>query len=652
MAHGYTGKVLVADLTTGVLTVDQHDDAWYRTFMGGAAAGMEYILRGVPAGADPLGPENVLTFFTGPLAGTPISGQSRMSVNCKSPLSGLIGDAQVGGFFPAELKMAGFDGVVITGSSATPVYLWIKDGESELRDATNYWGMQTGEFEDTLFEDLGDKRLQTMTIGRAGEHLVKYACPVTYTSRAPGRTGTGAVMGSKKLKSIVVRGTGKVTPHDPEALKTLTQWGAKNVRVNVAMAGLQKYGTAGTVMEQQAVGGLPTRNWDSGVFAEAEQISGERMYETMTLKNDTCYACAVRCKRVVQVENLGVEGRYGGPEYENLATLGSYCLVSDLERVALVNQLCNKEGMDPIALGATIGWAMDAFDKGEITLEDTGGLALPWGDAELMVQLTEMIATREGFGDVLAEGMEGASRRLDGRGADLITSVKGGAMPAHMPQVKRSLALIYAVNPFGADHQSSEHDPSYTPDSDEESMRRLALLGLTDPQDQLNLSDEKVRFALVTQQFYSLLDSASVCQFVYGPAWQLYGPDHLSEALNAVTGWDTTVDELVEVGARKLTMQRLFNAREGAGRNADVLPKKLFKPLTGGPSDGYRVTEEQMAHALDRYYALAGWDVASGMPTDASLQRYGLDWASAAPGAHPLPGTGGTHLPAGSNASK
>ncbi len=652
MAFGYTGKVLVADLTAGTLTVDQHDDDWYRKYMGGAAMAMDYILRDCPPGADPLGPENVLVFAVGPLTGTAISGQSRMSVNCKSPLSGLIGDAQVGGFFPAELKMAGFDAVVVKGKAEKPVYIWIKNGEFELRDASAYWGMQTGQFEDAIQAELGDSKLQTMTIGRAGENLVKFACPITFTSRAPGRTGTGAVMGSKNLKSIVIRGTGKVAVNDADGLKKLTHWGAKNVRVNVAMAGLQKYGTAETVLAQQSVGGLPTHNWDSGVFEQAEQISGERMYETITLKNDTCYACAVRCKRVVQVEELGVEGRFGGPEYENLATLGSYCMISDLERVALANQICNKEGMDPIAVGATIGWAMDAFAKGEITLEDTGGLALEWGDAEMMVKLTEMIATREGFGDVLAEGMTGAAQRLGGRGADLITAVKGGAMPAHMPQVKRSLALIYAVNPFGADHQSSEHDPSYSPDSDEESLRRLALLGLTDPQDPLNLSDEKVRFALLTQQFYSLLDSASVCQFVYGPAWQLYGPDHLSEALNAATGWNTSVDELVDVGARKLTMQRLFNAREGAGRDQDKLPKKLFKPLTGGPSDGYHVTEEQMEYALDRYYAMAGWDKITGMPTEASLDRYGLGWAGGAAGAHPLPGMGGLDLPAGSTASK
>ena len=627
MPHGYTGKILVADLTAMTLTVDEHDDGWYRARMGGAAVAMDYILREMPRGADPLGPDNVLVFAVGPLTGTPISGQSRMSVNCRSPLTGAIGDAQVGGFFPAELKMAGFDAVVVKGRAASPTYLWVKDGEFELRDASAYWGMGTGDLEDALKADLGDGKLQTMAIGPAGEQLVRFASIVTYTSRAAGRTGTGAVMGSKNLKAVVVRGTGKVAVHDPDRLKRLTQWGAKNVRLNAAMFELQKYGTASTVEAQQEVGGLPTRNWDSGVFDRAADIGGYRMAETILLRNDTCYSCAVRCKRVVQEETRGVEGRYGGPEYETLATLGSYCMVDDLSAIALANQCCNIDGMDAIALGATIGWAMDAYAHGEITTADTSGLELRWGDAELMLALTRMIARREGFGDVLADGMRGASARLGGRGAAQLTEVKGNALPAHMPQVKRSLALVYAVNPFGADHQSHEHDPGYTPDADEESLRRMALLGLTDPQDARNLSDEKVRFALVTQQFYSLLDSASVCQFVFGPSWQLFGPDHLAEAISAATGWDVTVDELVEVGARKLAMQRLFNAREGIGREADTLPKKLFKPLVGGPSDGWKVGEEEFARALDRYYALAGWDVATGMPTESTLARHGLGWA-------------------------
>jgi aldehyde:ferredoxin oxidoreductase len=624
MANGFMGKILVADLTTGELRIDQPDEAYYRKYLGGAAMAMDYILRECPANADPLGPENVLVFAVGPLTGTAISGQSRMSVNAKSPLTGAIGDAQVGGFFPAELKFAGFDAIVVKGRAERPVSIVVRDGQASIEDATKYWGMGTGDLQDAVEADMGDDKVQLMAIGPGGENLVKYACIVNMASRAAGRTGMGAVMGSKNLKFIAARGSQKVGVSNPEVLKSLTQWGAKNVRLNPSMAGLQKYGTAETVLPQQEVGGLPTRNWDSGVFEHAEDISGERMYETILLKNDTCYACAVRCKRVVQDEQRGVEGRFGGPEYENLATLGSYCMVHDLGAIALANQLCNIHGMDPIAVGATVGWAMDAFTKGIINGSDTGGLEIEWGDAEVMVQLTEMIAHREGFGDVLAEGMRGAADRL-GRGHDLLTEVKGNALPAHMPQVKRSLALIYAVNPFGADHQSHEHDPGYTPDADEESLRRLSLLGLNDPQDQYNLSDEKVRFAYETQKHYSLLDSASVCQFVYGPSWQLFGPDHLRDALNAVTGWNLTIEELQDVGARKIVMQRYFNARDGIGRGADTLPKKLFKGLRGGPSDGYRVDENEFQHALDAYYDMAGFDLETGYPRQETISRYGLD---------------------------
>src|SRR5215217_6036627 len=284
MPYGYTGNVLVADLTAGTVTIDRHDDALYRRYMGGAALAMDYILREVPTKSNPLGPENVLVFAVGPLTGTPISGQSRMSVNAKSPLTGAIGDAQVGGFFPAELKFAGFDAIVVKGASATPVYLYIKDDVAEIRDATKYWGMGTGDLQDTIEADLSDDKLQLMAIGQAGENLVKYACIVNMGSRAAGRTGMGAVQGSKKLKAIVCRGTGKVAVKDPAKLKELTQWGAKNVRINLAMAGLQKYGTAETVLAQQSVGGLPTHNWDSGVFDQAEEISGERMYDTILLK--------------------------------------------------------------------------------------------------------------------------------------------------------------------------------------------------------------------------------------------------------------------------------------------------------------------------------------------------------------------------------
>ena len=398
-----------------------------------------------------------------------------------------------------------------------------------------------------------------------------------------------------------------------------------------------KYGTAEVLLSQQKNGGLPTHNWDSGVFDGAEAISGETMYDTILLGaaegkqdrqgRDTCYACTVRCKRVVEITDgpLPVDPHYGGPEYETLGTFGSYCGVSDLNAVAYANQLCNQYGMDTISCGATIAWAFNAFEDGLLTIEDTDGLELNYGNAESMVQLTEMIGKREGFGNLLAEGSARAAQEI-GRGSeDLVVATKKMEMPAHMPQVKRSLGLIYAVNPFGADHQSSEHDGSYE-NSYKWYKDRLAMIGLNDPQEKYSLTPEKVRYALVTEHLYSNLDSVNVCQFVYGPSWHLYGPDQLTETVQAVTGWDVTIEELLLVGERRLNMLRAFNAREGLTRKDDILPKKLTKKLKGGPSDGFNFTAEELETAKDTYYALSGWDVATGTPTAEKLQELGLDW--------------------------
>ena len=321
-----------------------------------------------------------------------------------------------------------------------------------------------------------------MTIGRAGENLVKFACPITFTSRAPGRTGTGAVMGSKNLKSIVVRGTGKVAVKDPDGLKKLTQWGAKNVRVNVAMAGLQKYGTAETVLAQQSVGGLPTHNWDSGVFDQAEEISGERMYDTILLKNDTCYACAVRCKRVVEVKELWGRGplRRSGVREPGDARLLLHGLRPGPGGAGQPDLQPGGDGPDRGRRDDRLGDGCLCQGRDHAGRHrrhaDRVGRCRDDGQADGDDRHPRGVRRRAGRGD---------ERRLPtssaARARELITAVKGNALPAHMPQVKRSLALIYAVNPFGADHQSSEHDPGYAPDSDEESLRRLALLGLTDP---------------------------------------------------------------------------------------------------------------------------------------------------------------------------
>ncbi len=631
MPNGYTGTILHVNLTTGALTVENPPESFYRRYIGGSAMGLYYILKGMKPGADPLGPDNVLTLMLSATTGAPISGQSRATLNAKSPLVDGIGDSQMGGFFPAEMKFAGFDGLVVTGQSAKPVYLWLSEGKAELRDAAHLWGKTTSQVDDVLKAELGDDKIEIAQCGPAGEKLSRLASVMNMANRAAGRTGLGAVLGSKQLKAIVVRGKSKrLGMTDAKALNEMARTGAADLDGNGDVKGLQLHGTASVVSFQHAMGTLPTRNYNEGQFEDFEPISGEVMTETILKERETCYACTVHCKRAVETEFMGkpVEKRHGGPEYETLGTFGSYCGVKDLSAVAYANKVCNEYGLDTIGAGATIAWAMECFEKGALTEKEIG-FPLKFGDAAAMAKTIELLATREGFGNILAEGSRKAADRLE-KGHDYLITVKGAEAPAHMPQAKRSLGLIYSVNPFGADHQSSEHDPMIEEGAADLYMGRLKLLGFDHTLPPRSLGDEKVRFALKTQQFYSFLDSADLCQFVWGPAWTLYGPQETVDTIQAVTGWaDFSLAELMTVGERRLNMLRQFNAREGLTRQADALPKKFYKALQGtGPTASVALTTEEISGAQDTYFALAGWDNATGNPTPETLKRLELDWAA------------------------
>jgi len=622
MPYGYTGQILHVDLTTRKIDREKPKETFYRKYVGGSAMGAAYLLKNTPPGADPLGPENTLCLMIGPATGAPVSGQSRVAATARSPETGLIGDSQAGGFWPAELKFADFDGIVVHGKADQPLYLWIRDGEAELRDASQLWGRFTADVEDTIREELDDERVRVLQCGPAAERGVRFSALISNANRANGRTGMGAVMAAKNLKAVAVRGHGSPELADPEGLKALARWGARNFKdSDVYTMGL--HGTADVVMPQDQAGGLPTRNWSSGTFEGAEAISGPRMSETILRKRDTCFGCVVRCKREVEVTEgpYTVDPRYGGPEYETVATLGSYCGIADLAAIARANQLCNMYGMDTISCGATIAWAMDCFERGLLTAEDTDGLELRFGNADAMVTMVERIGEREGFGRVLGEGSTRAAEAL-GVGQDLVVAVKKHELPAHMPQVKRSLALIYAVNPFGADHQSSEHDGSYR-----WYPKRMAELDLLDPEAAEGLNAEKVRYALYTEYLYSCLDTLPVCQFVFGPAWHLYGPGQLVEAMRTVTGWDLSLWELMKIGERRLNLLRAFNAREGAGAESDTVPPKLSVPLNGGKSDSVAVAAEEVEEAKALYYHMAGWEE-NGRPTRAKLEELALGWVA------------------------
>ncbi len=621
MPFGYTGKILEVDLSAKSWKVIFPEEILYQMLGGGSALGVYYVLKNTPAHIDALSPQNALVFSVSVVTGAPISGLSRMNVTAKSPLTGAIGDSQSGGFFPVELKFAGFDAIIIKGRSQFPVYLWINDGQVEIREATYLWGRMTAEVESLIREELGDPKIQIAQCGIAGENGVRFASIMTNANRANGRTGMGAVMASKNLKAIAVRGTVKPTLADSEKLRELARSGVQNLKQSGSF-GLSLSGTAGAVAWQSQVGGLPTRNYSSGVFDDCQNLDGETINKEILVKRDTCYGCVVRCKPVVHINSAlyPVDEVYGGPEYETLATFGSYCGISNLHAVAYMNQLCNMYGMDTITCGATIAWAMECFEKGKLSAAQLDGLELKFGNHEAAAALVKKIAYREGIGRILSEGSAKAAAMLGNGTQDFLITVKGQELPAHMPQNKASLGLIYAVNPFGADHQSSEHDAAYTQPNE-----RMAALMLNNPQPENVLNEEKARYASITQCLYSSMDSLCACQFVYGAGWQLYGPQDLVDILNAITGWKMTIRDFLDIGMRRIHLMRIFNYREGFTRADDKLPLKLFQPLMGGATDGVKLRKGDFENALDAYYGQIGLQKETGKPTLEMLKVLHLD---------------------------
>jgi aldehyde:ferredoxin oxidoreductase len=630
MAPCWTGSILHVDLTNNQVEIENQSPEFYRKYGGGSGMGMYYILREMPPKVDAFSPENVLTLFVGPLTGLPISGNARLSANAKSPAGGAIGDSQVGGYFPASMKFAGFDGIVVKGRAVKPVYLYLNQGTAELRDASHLWGKPTADVDEILRKELGDRNIEVLQCGPAGENLVRFAAIMTMANRACGRTGMGAVMGYKRLKAVVAHGDYKVEAADMATIIKWAKWAAKALPDFVDLNTIAVYGSAGTVGSQNVTGTLPTHNFSQGQFAEFENLTGERMTDTILKKRDTCYACVVRCKRVVETEymNRKVLRVYGGPEYETVSTLGSYCEVGDLNAVALGNQLCNMYGLDTISTGSNIAFAMECFENGLLTTQDTDGIDLRFGNADAMLEMIERIALRKGFGDVLAEGSNRVAQKIGGKASDFLTTVKGTEAPAHMPHAKKTLSLIYAVNPFGADHQSHEMDPIFEEGvTFDKAINRLAQHGFHQLQPVGSLNDEKVRFTYFTELYYSGLDSYNFCQYPFGPFWNLYAADETIDLLQAATGWDVTIDEYLKVGERRLNMMRTFNMREGFDRSNDILPKKLYKALVGtGPTSGVFIDEKLLEHNQDYYYELAGFDIHTGNPTKEKLRELGLDW--------------------------
>lgn len=618
---GFIGRVLRVDLTEGKSTVEEPAAELYRRYGGGGGLAVYYLLQELPPGTDPMGPGNMMVFMTGAMNGTPLWGANRYVVASKSPLTMGLARSEAGGWWGPELKAAGFDGIILTGRASGPVYLMIRDGRVEIVAAEDLWQQSTGDVQDAIVERSGDRRTRVLQCGPAATRGVRYAALTNELRHWNGRGGLGTVLASKNVRAIAVRGSRKPVMMDEERAREIL----KDLRLSYDRkeSTMHLHGTARGVPGLNADGILPTRNFVDGYFENADNISGQRMSETILVGRGTCYACAVACKREVEVPAMGVVPKYGGPEYETIGSLGSLCNIDRLDYIAKGNQLCGEYGLDTISTGVAIAFAMECYEQGLITDADTGGLELRFGNAEAMVEMIHRIGRREGLGDLLAEGVARAAARLPEGAEHFAMHVKGQELPMHEPRGKKGLALSYALSPTGGDHMEAPHDPIL--ETVGMHSKDLGPLGLYEPVDRMDFSYRKVRAFYLLQLLWGTYNVIGMCTFAAVPTGPIRLPQ-LVDYYTAVTGWSTSLWELLRLAERAKAMYRVFNHREGLGPNDDRLPKRFFEPLGNGSLEGEKLDQDEFDEACRTYYEFCGWDRDTGLPTPARLQSLELEW--------------------------
>lgn len=630
--YGYMGKILRVNLSKRTISKDTLSETDAKKYLGGRGIAAKILFSELEPGIDPLGPENKIVYAAGPLAATGFPLNSRWLVAAKSPLTGIWGESTCGGTFAVQLRKAGYDALVVEGASGDPVCINIFNDEVDIRNAAHLWGKMTLETELEIARDLGitqrkEDNPAVANIGPAGERLVKFASIMHTAHRAAGRAGLGAVMGSKKLKAIAVRGTERVQIAEPQRLVEMIRKASSETVTNPNILNFKKHGQVGFVGPLQALGMLPTKNFQQGTFDQYEAISGETMTQTILKSRNTCSQCAVSCKREVEVSDgpyAPVDPKYGGPEYENDAAFGSLLLIGDLKAISKANQLCNAYGLDTISTGVVIAWAMECYDRGILSKAELDGIEATWGNAGAVLKLIEKIATRNGVGNILAEGVRRAAKNL-GRGSErYAVEVKGMEIPMHEPRAKKGMGLSYATSIRGGCHMQSFHD------TDIEGPNASPEIGISNPVDRHDTTRTKVDIIKRSQDWVAVTNSLLLCT---SPGWVGFNyvkPSFNTEALNAITGWDLRVEDLLLAGERMNNLCRCFNAREGLTRKDDYLPPRFTEdPLPDGPSKGQRLTIEQLEDMLDNYYDLRGWDKRTGNPTEAKLKELGLGFVRA-----------------------
>jgi aldehyde:ferredoxin oxidoreductase len=610
--NGYMGKILYFDLSSSKVHIGDMNEEWAHQFIGGSGLGAKILYELTNERTDPLGPENPLIFMTGPFTGTAVPLSGRHAVVSRSPLTGIFGESDVGGTWGANLKKAGFDGMIITGKSENPVYLWVHNGEWEIRNASHLWGKDTYEIDPLLKNETHEKAVVS-AIGQAGENLVPMAAVMTdgKDGRAAGRCGMGAVMGSKNLKAIVVYGTGNVAVYNPETVTRLPK--EVGAQINKNAENFRKYGTSGSLSVFESMGTLPLQNWKFvGRWEEsAEKINGFTLAETLLTGRYFCDSCVLGCGRVVKVESgpyAGVEG--AGPEYETLALLGSNLLIDNLEALCFANELCNRFGLDTMSTGGAIAFGMEAYEKGLIDREDTGGIELRWGSAEAMIEMVKMIAQKKGLGEVLGKGVKRASEELGKNSVEFAMHIKGLELPAHDPRGYNAGAVGYATASRGGCHMAGLTHTF-------ERVLKSPEMGIPEPLDRFQIEGKGI-LAAKSQNLMGMMDSLKLCKFI------LFGGitiTHIVKWYHDVTGNEMTIDDFVKTGERIFNLKRLYNVRLGISRKDDTLP---FRSLTfKRMGKGLTPNLPPLGQMLSEYYEYRGWSE-DGIPTPEKLKELGL----------------------------
>lgn len=607
--QAWPGKLLRVNLSEETLETEALDPQAAKDYIGGRGLGIYYLNRSIDPQCDPLSAENMLVMATGPLTGTGAPTGSRYMVMTKSPLTGALTCSNAGGRFPTELRRAGYDVVIFSGRAETPVYLWIDQGTAEIRKADHLWGQDTHRTTDMLLAET-DAKARVACIGPAGEKKVLFASIMNDKHRAAGRSGVGAVMGSKNLKAVVVKGKGRIPLSEPGRFKAFNKQilDAFNEAIKKTPLGLTVNGTAGVVVATQNFGVLPTKNWQQGTFDNWEKIQGEALTRQFLVKNSACYGCPIGCGRRTRVDIPAFAGEGEGPEYETIYAMGANCMVDNLAAIVKANYICNELGMDTISMGATIACAMELADRGHLS-EDQMGRSLKWGDADALVELTRMTGSRQGFGDLLAEG----SYRLADRCGhpELAMVSKKQEFPGYEPRGCQAMGLAYATSPIGGSHMRG--DPAY-----------FELFGVPESMDPQQW-EGKAKVTKAYQDLSAIIDSAGLCIFfaVRNLAAKDLGvaPVGILEYLNAATGAGYRLEELMQAGERIINAERLFLVRAGFTRKDDSLPGRLTEePSLSGPAKGMVCHLEEM---LEEYYQVQGW-TENGVPAEQVLNRLGL----------------------------